>query len=274
MKNDFVYPTPTEIRHRIEAVKSKKYRIFLKSVYVLGAARVGELTGRMCSRDSQTINPRKNFVYGPKGTDVSLDSYQVENINTVDMIKVMNKVMTLENALPELEVALFRINIEKRKFNHLKEEPMSRLIGIPMDSAYEPWTKEIYDYFVQAKDRFVFPFTRQDIWRYITKINPIFEGLGYPIEKYTIKKEGKIVKDVARKMNPFKLHGLRHLRTKELFETYNFDSLDFMSYIGWSVGTSSGMGGAGGVPAMLPRYASIYEGWKRYFPKLLRKRTY
>ncbi len=124
----------------------------------------------------------------------------------------------------------------------------------------------------KAKDRFVFQFTRQDIWRYITKINPIFEGLGYPIEKYTIRKNKEIVRVVARKMNPFRLHGLRHLRTKELFETYNFDGLDFMAYIGWTTGTSSGRGG--GVPAMLPRYASIYDSWKRYFPKLLRKRIY
>ncbi len=56
-----------EVRQRIENVHDKDAQMFLKALYLLGAARPVEMTGARCSGEN------KDIIYGPKGTDVWLE---------------------------------------------------------------------------------------------------------------------------------------------------------------------------------------------------------
>jgi len=259
-------PNVLEVRRRIESVQRGDICLCLKAVYLLGAARIAEMTGKLCPKDSIEAG-RRQIVYGPKGTDASLTEFQVQELSLANAVQVLKGNIVLEEAFPKIPVALFRIKIAKQ---HLieSETPKSRLVALPLDEKYEPWTKELYEYFHRARDNYVFPFTRQEVWHYITYKEPIFKGLTYPVEKYEIKKDGQVIARALPHNRPFKLHGLRHLRTKELFEVYQFDGLDFAAYIGWSIRKASSFDQ--NIPQQLPRYATVYENWKRYFPKLLK----
>lgn len=247
MYKTLVLATPELVRERINQVDSKSMSVFLKLSYLLGS-RVGELTGRMCPKDNQNGKTiRKPVVYGPRGTDVSREDFNCQ------------------------KAVVFDIKIEKKKFN-LTEEIPHRFVAIPLNSKYEPWTQEIYEYFNKKGEDFVFPFTRQYIWRYI-KLNKVFDGLGYPVERYDVWEDGEIVRSSPRKINDFGLHGMRHVRTKELSEVFQFNGLDLMAYIGWSA--RSAVNETGDIiPPSVEVYMDIYTNWRRYFPKLLKKRFY
>jgi len=259
-------PNVYDVRSRIEMVQREDIRLCLKAIYLLGAARISEMTGKLCPKDKG----RRQIIYGPKGTDASLTEFQVRELTFETAIQVLKGDISLAESYPKISVALFRIKIAKQ---HLAkgEMPKSRLVALPLEEKYEPWTKELYEYFYKSQDNYVFPFTRQKAWHYITHKEPIFKGLTYPIEKYKIKKDGVVIAESSgRSDKPFKLHALRHLRTKELFEEYQFDGLDFAAYIGWSTRKASSFDQ--NIPQQLPRYATVYENWKRYFPKLLKRR--
>lgn len=262
-------PSVQDVRKRIESVKRKDICYLLKAIYLLGAARIAEMAGELCPRDSVAVG-RRQIVYGPKGTDVSLSEFQVEELSISTAIQVLHGSLSMEEAFPKVKVALFRIKIAKQ---HLAkgETPRSRLVALPLDKKYEPWTNDLFNFFKKANSAYVFPFTRQEAWAHITYEEPIFKGLTYPIEKYEIKKDGVVIASALLHDKPFKLHGLRHLRTKELFEVFQFDGLDFAAYIGWSIRTARSLDV--NIPQQLPRYATVYENWRRYFPKLLRAKV-
>lgn len=260
-------PTPEKVRKCIEEVREESIRMYLKSLYLLGAARSYEMVGRICYGDAT----HRKFVYGPKGTDVELTEYQPQELNPTQATMILSGRLGIEEAFKPVPVALFRIKIAKSNW---EEAPKSRLIGLPFEKKYELWTEEIYNYFKKAGNNYVFPFTRQKAWYWITNIEPVFKGLTYPVETYYVKEDGKVEKTrVPKHYNDFKLHGLRHVRVKELFEAYGFDGLDFAAYIGWSLKTSQTSHDIDTpVSPMLKVYASITENWRRYFPKLLKER--
>lgn len=174
----------------------------------------------------------KEKAYGPKGTDARLDRYGRH------------------------KVAVFAMKTAKR-------QGKPRPIALPLEPQYEPWSQQLYDYFKQAKTDCVFPFTRKVPWRYVTKART-FEGLTYPIERYTVWKNGQLAKTVDRHTRPFKLHALRHLRASELVDFYGFDGFNLATYGGWTIKSALGTTG------IFDRYVSL--GWSSYFPKLLKKR--
>jgi len=110
----------------------------------------------------------------------------------------------------------------------------------------------------------VFPFSRQDVWEYITHKQRIFEGLNYRIKKYHYLKNGAVVEDKGFKVlshnRKFKGHALRHVRVDELLKRYHFDGVDIAAYVGWSMGKEG--------PDMMSNYAEIREMWQRYIKKL------
>ena len=58
------------------------------------------------------------------------------------------------------------------------------MLALPLSSKYEPWAKEIFDYFKAKGDNHVFPFNRQSVWEYIRRKDDIFAGYTYEIGKY------------------------------------------------------------------------------------------
>jgi hypothetical protein len=148
----------------------------------------------------------------------------------------------------DFEVILFNVYTQKRG-------DLKRIVALPLQ--YEPWAKDLFTYFEEHGERPVFNFTRQELWR---KAKPYFKGFSYQIEKYTIWKDGQIIKIIDNHEKPFTLHALRHLRATELVEYYGFSGFDLSIFGGWTIQQSFG------------RYISL--NWQSYIGKLLRKRTW
>lgn len=222
-------PSVELIRQRIDSVNKDEIRICLKCAYLF-TARISELISTASPKDTTT--PR-----GPKGTDVRLDTFELGPLKE--------------------DVAIFKIKTAKRGGKE-------RLIALPLNKQYEPWTEEVYEYYQSTGNDSVFPFTRQKAWQYSKNA---FEGLTYPIERYfIIKKTLEVIKkhEIPSHIKPFRLHALRHLRTTELIEIYGFDGVDLSIYGGWTLRSTIGVGSA------MERYAHLQ--WRKYFPKLLKER--
>jgi integrase len=221
-------PNPDIVRQRIESVNQDDIRFCLMTCY-LYAGRISEVVGVKYPSDTKTE------ARGPRGSDVVKDVFMA--------------------GMKKFPCAIFTVRTAKR-------EGKERKIALPLNPAYEPWTKRLYEYFKTKGDDLVFPFPRQQVWAYS---KTAFEGLTYPIETYSIK-QGEVVKKVDEHLRPFRLHALRHLRATELREHYQFDGFDLASYCGWRLGTIVPQ-----ISRTMERYLSL--GWASYFPKLLKKRV-
>jgi len=225
-------PTVAEVRRRIGAVSEPQYRFGLMATYLFDA-RISEIVSGVCPGD----NGGKEVARGPRGTDARLDSFA-----------------SIGQQIP---CVIFSVKTAKRGGR-------LRSIALPLEEQYEPWTKPLFEYYQQAESRPVFPYTRQQIWWYVKK-EKMFEGLTYPIEKYTVKEDNGLKKEVNSHDRPFALHALRHLRATELVEFYGFNGYNLSTYGGWTLKTVVG------VSASMERYLSL--SWQNYFEKLVKKRT-
>lgn len=220
-------PQVDVIRQRIESVRRDQIRYCLVCGYLF-AARISELVSKASPSDNTVAR-------GPRGKDCYATTYNDRG--------------------NEVEAVVFRIQTAKR-------QGLERLIALPLDSQFEPWSQPLYRYFQERGEDHVFPFTRQKIWRFAKQA---FEGLTYPIQTYRITKKSLGIKKVVdRHLRPFRLHALRHIRTAELIEVYGLDGIDLSAYGGWTLRSMIGVGSS------MDRYAHLR--WQRYFPKLLRKR--
>ena len=225
-------PTVHEVRNRIENVNEPRYRYGLMAAYLFDA-RISEIVGGACPGD----NHGKEVARGPRGTDARLENYVF--------------------AGNEIPCVIFSVQTAKRGGKR-------RSIALPLEPQYEPWTKTVFGYYQQAESRPVFPYTRQQIWSYV-KQEKMFEGLTYPIEKYTVREDNGLKKEVAEHVRPFALHALRHLRATELVEYYGFNGFNLSIYGGWTLKTTVG------VSASMERYLSL--DWQNYFEKMLKRRS-
>jgi hypothetical protein len=234
-------PNPDLVRQRIESVNQEQIRFCLMACY-LYAGRISEVVGVKYPSDTKTE------ARGPRGSDAVKDVYMA--------------------GLKRIPCVVFNVRTAKIKGKERK-------VALPFNPAFEPWTKPLYEYFKAKGDQLVFPFPRQEVWAYS---KTAFEGLTYPIDKYSVladasvvktsirlTKTGKPVIDVPEHNRPFRLHALRHLRATELRETYQFDGFDLASYCGWRLSTIVPQ-----ISRTMERYLSL--GWASYFPKLLKKR--
>lgn len=224
-------PSISTVRSRIEKIRQKQVKVCLMCGYLF-CGRVSELISKVSPSDTGHTTPR-----GPHGTDVKLSSFELGPLRE--------------------EAVVFSVKTAKRG-------GIPRLIALPLNKEYEPWTEQVYEYFQECGKDFCFPFTRQKVWQYTTQV---FEGLRYPIEQYTIiEKHGELKnrKVVKRHTRKFRTHALRHIRASELIEDYGFDGIDLSVYGGWTLRSTIGVGSS------MQRYAHLQ--WRKYFPKLLRKR--
>ena len=196
-----------------------------------------------CARASEIIGTTNRYdvvhnqtvARGPTGKDVKLETFELGDIKT--------------------EAAVFTIRTAKR-------DGKIRKIALPLDKKFESWTEPLYNYYQEHGNDKVFPFTRQKAWEYAQET---FTGLKYPIEKYNMyESEENKPQPIRAHMKPFRTHALRHLRATELIETFGFTGFDLSVYGGWTLRSMVGVGSA------MSRYAHL--DWRRYFPKLLKKR--
>jgi len=284
-RNQSIEELTRDFRRRVDSIKRADIRNLCRAAYLLGAARIGELCGNLSESDTQ--NPknrehhykRRQIIYGPRGTDASETTYSIENFSmqqTLTILASKRPDESLEDAFErfrKVRVALFRIKIEKKHIER-DEDVKSRVVALPLEDKYDPWVKEVYNWFKMQGEGYAFPLTRQLYWHHITHTDPVFDGLYNPVEDYSFyfhDGQIKIKKTVSAHLNPFKFHGIRKLRVNFLYTRCNFSGLDFASHIGWSLRAARSADTQDRIPAMLGRYASIYENWERYFPKLLVK---
>jgi hypothetical protein len=135
-----------------------------------------------------------------------------------------------------------------------------RLVALPVNPIYEPWTREIVEYFQKVGEGLVFPFTRQYVGKVMRK-GGIFNNLSYPIEPYVCFNNGTARKvDLHRKH--FRLHALRSLRASELVDFYGLTLEELSTYGGWKI--KSLITNASNV--MTDRY--LHLRWQGYFKSL------
>jgi hypothetical protein len=250
--------------------------MYLKGLYLF-AARGIELAGKLTASDLQT-NPTHQ-IYGPTGICAWLDKTDPPNPTQLQVIKMLFKIQagerSIDDVIAEMEkkipVGVFKIKIAKQHLEPGEEAPY-RLIALPLVDEFEPWAKEMFSYFESAGTDYVFPFSRQDVWEYITHEQRIFESLNYRIKKYNYFK-GLLLEEPEEKgfkvlshNRKLKGHGIRHVRVDELLKRWEFDGVDIAAYVGWSMGKEG--------PEMMSNYAEIREMWQRYIKKLCKVNSF
>jgi hypothetical protein len=224
-----------EARRCIENIENLEIQMFLKTLYLL-AARGCEIAGKIDDNASAYRLTHK-IIYGPKGIDVSLTKICLDEphftLNSIkDTLKQSrNGDIELNQKIRELSnvsIALFKITNARRRIQNLEKLP-KRIVAVPMSEKFEPWTAEVYNYFKEKGDKYVFPFKRQQVWQYLTK-NHVFNRGMYRIRKYRYGRNGEIVFDVFAHPRRLKTFGLRYLRSDELMCEYGFDWGDWITY--------------------------------------------
>jgi hypothetical protein len=212
-------PKVSTIRNIIQTVQPTHIQKALMFQY-LTCGRAKEVVSRTTPGDKSG----RNKPSGPSGSDARLDKIGANKI------------------------AIFKVYTQKRN-------DKERLIALPL--RYEPWAKDLYDYFKTFGKSSVFNFTRQELW---SKSKPYFKDYTYEIEQYKIWKDKVVVKFVSNHNKTFTLHALRHLRATELIEYYGFSGFDLSIYGGWTIQQSYG------------RYIGL--NWQSYIGKLMKNRTW
>lgn len=139
------------------------------------------------------------------------------------------------------EAAIFNLRTLKR-YDHVV-----RSVALPMNPEYEPWTKDIIKAWGNGNP---WDISRHHAW---AANRMRFRDMVYNVKS----REGE-------KWKPLTNHGLRHIRIKELIQTYGFTPLEIQRFVGWTAGSLKSQG----VNPMMDTYFSLV--WRDYFPKLLK----
>lgn len=139
------------------------------------------------------------------------------------------------------------------KIKSAKKDGEIRLVALPLEEQFEPWTKGLVELFKKRDQSKVFTIKKRSVQTYAKNL---FKDLGleYDVENYYYKDVGWTKK---HKRN-ITTHGLRHFRATDLAMNYRFDELDLDIMLGWKLG----------IKGMASRY--VMGQWYRYFPKLLK----
>lgn len=265
-------PDTYEVMRRIDRCKQLPNKMYMRGEFLF-CARGIELAGKLTSADFK----RHTKPYGPTGKDVFLTKIDPPDIPANKMLKIIltalgdkEKALSLVDELTQkIEVAVFKIKIAKQHLDPNEEYP-HRLVALPLSKKFCPWAQEEYEYFHDAGDDYVFPFSRQDNWEYITRKDKIFDGLFYRIKKYHYFPNGQITEEIEpiaclSHRRKYKCHAIRHSRTDQLIRKLKFDGFDLQALVGWSAGSGNKISQA---PAQASNYAEIREAYDRYVPKL------
>lgn len=220
-------PNVETVRQRIAQARPAQAKYSLMSAYLF-CARASEIIGRTAPSDRHKTTAR-----GPTRNNLELDVFELGPIKE--------------------EVAVWTIKTAKRGGK-------PRKIGLPLNKKYEPFTKQLVDYFDKHQG-VVFPITRHKLWEFAKEA---FKGLKYPVESYNIYTNGEVTKSVKDHNRPFGAHALRHVRASELMTNYGFDGIELSIYGGWTLRSTIGIGSS------MSRY--VHLNWRQYFPKLLKPR--
>ena len=266
--------------------------MFYKCLLTFGARSV-EFSGENCLNEKAygTIGEGHAWIdwYTPKAVTHEEQNERLNQLSANPNANVASIMAALMKPPSPIKAAIFKIPIAKKHL-HEGESLVYRHTALPLDKKYEPWAPEIFDWYMQCGKEKIFKKNRKHYLDYI-KQRGIFKGFAYPVERYTLRTANlgklEVIPESDNKMreykrsektgvvyqldttpqhlHSFKLHGLRHVRTKELMDFYEIkDTLALCSYIGWAP--------ARGANVMIARYGSVYQNWGSYFNNLLKPR--
>lgn len=271
-------PDIYSVMRPIDRCKSYPNRMYMIAEF-LHCARGIEEAGQLTSTDRK----RHTEPYGPTGKDVFLTEIDPPDVPANQMLKMLLTALHdkekaaeyAETLTQKIKVAVFKVKIAKQHLAEGEAYPF-RLVALPVDKKFCPWTQELVDYYHDAGDHVVHDMNRQDNWEYITRKEPIFAGLIYPIKKYHYFPNGVITEEEESKTclghkRLFKCHAIRHVRTDQLIKYLRFDGFDIGAMVGWSMGSSRNVSAA---PAQASNYAEVREAWPRYIHKLCKPFDY
>lgn len=265
-------PEVYEVMRRIDRCKSLPNKMYMRAEFEF-CSRGIEVAGQLTSTDRK----RHTEPYGPIGKDVFTTEIDPPDIPANQMLKIIltalgnrDEAVKIANELSEkIKVAVFKVKVAKQKLDKGESYPY-RLVALPLDKKFDPWSQELLDYYHDADDHVVFDFNRQDNWEYITRKDKIFDGLVYRIKKYHYEPNGTITEEpepvaCLSHNRLFKCHAIRHVRTDQLIKNLKFDGYDLAAFVGWSMGSVNKLSVS---PSMASTYAEIREAWQRYIHKL------
>ena len=257
-----------EIRSAIERVENIDMQMFVKAVYLF-AARAVEIAGEHTSEFKIRANKKGKYIepYGLKTKNSCfIEKITFPDISSKVVIKLLKSINTLDEAAKiadmlsvEQPVAIFQLTVSKQGL-----PPPIRLVALPLDENYEPWTKEIYDYIKGKKDQdYVFQFNRQAAWDYFKLKDTVFQGKKYIVGDYIKKKPQQKSESVEKHARDAVFNGLRRARAMELTEKYSFDPIELSEYIGLQFDLR-------GLPLEEKPKRVCYDKWQLYINKLFK----
>jgi len=228
-------PTPNEVRQRIEKMPNEIYLQSQTWPLKIDGVKLRSLDQYLllsASRISEAITTQR----------------PCEREGTEKTKSVLNTGMELILRLDSYEgeeVAIWDLKTLKRK------DHVIRSVALPLNPKYEPWTKQLVEDWGPNHDINPWNISRQHAWA----ANRLwFKGMYYNVKGGM----GESWKGLGN-------HGLRHIRIKELIQTYGLSPLEIQRFVGWTAGSLKGLG----VNPMMDTYFSLY--WRDYFPKLLKE---
>ncbi len=220
-------PNPYLIMNRIDTCQREENKMYMRFLFE-ACARGIEGAGHLTSTDRK----RHTDAYGPLGKDVFLTEVDPPDLKNMEFLKILLKVnsgkVSIDEVIDELSkkipVAVFTVKIAKQHLekgeNNRGSYPF-RYVALPLDKRFDLWAEDLVNWFHDRGDHVAFDLNRQDNWEFITRKQPIFRDLTYPIKKYHWSFiTGKVKEDRTCLAHPrwFKGHGIRHVRTQQLIE--------------------------------------------------------
>lgn len=232
-------PETSDVISRIQQIPAETYRLALLYEYSI-CGRPAEVVCRSYHSDQRTL------ARGPTGDSCSLD-----------------KLLTIDGTFRD--VVVFTVRTAKRKKRTAQDytEGLIRKVALPLEE--DPLAEVLLNYFSQFGKEQVFPYTRQELSRYV-RLNKVFAGYQCPIEEYEIFDSGKI-RQVPSHSRAYSIGSLRHQRATDLIGFYGFDGFNLAAFGGWSIRSTVRQ-----VSSVMTRY--LYANWQAYCPKLMRKPPY
>jgi len=209
-------PSPPLFRKAVETIPKQRDRDLIKLLY-LTAARVSEVITQASPYD---IKHKKSMPYG-RELRWQLDEFEGEKVLILTLATAKRRWITM-------------------KAGQAEEHLVPKLIALPVNPKYEPWTFDLLKRIAKHKT------------------------LSFNTSRFTAL---RVVRKNLSPIDPkIHTHSLRHYRISHLMEYYNFDPYDVIAYTGWTY--KSGLQKMSMPSGFMDTYAHL--SWKKYFPKLLK----
>jgi hypothetical protein len=203
-------PGITRFRAAVDAIRDRRNKTVVKLVYLM-ACRPSEVVTRVSPADCGKTSPYGRFltwgfqdIAGEKAFVISL---------------------TCARRKAKAEIG---------------DRGVRRLVGLPINPAYEPWTKDLLFWMRDHDRKLSIELTQQRL--------------------------GQIVRRELSELDPsISTKSLRHYRLTHLAKYYDFEPYDLIAYAGWSLRSRPVMG-------LFSRRMEIqaHSALRHYLPKLLR----